>query len=97
LVIDYSDGVQKHFTHIAWKMGLTVQDALRLAQEHPRGIRCEFKGEGGTTLLTRIDDVVNQGRGNNWLYRVNGKMGEVSCGIRKLDAGDTVLWKFEEY
>ncbi len=97
LVIDYGDGVQKHFTAIAWKEGLTVFDAMRIAQAHPRGIRCEHKGSGATALLTKIDDVANEGRGRNWVYRVNVKLADTGFGVRQLAAGDTVLWKFEEY
>ena len=97
LVIDYGDGVQKHFTAIAWKQGLTVLDALRTAQAHPRGIRCEYTGSGATALLTKIDDVANEGRGRNWMYRVNGKLAEVGFGVRQLDPGDSILWKFEVY
>ena len=39
----------------------------------------------------------NEGDGKNWLYSVNGKTGEVSAAIRKLDPGDTVLWTFKVY
>ena len=97
LVIDYGDGVQKHFTAIAWKEGLTVLEVMRTAQAHPRGIRCEFQGSGATTLLTKIDDLSNEGRGRNWLYRVNGKLADTGVGVRQLAARDSVLWKFEEY
>ena len=36
LIIDYGDGVQKHYTELPWRPEMTVLDALRLAQEHPR-------------------------------------------------------------
>ncbi|MEO8494364.1 MAG: DUF4430 domain-containing protein [Planctomycetota bacterium] len=97
LVIDYNDGVEKRFNAIAWKPGMTVMDAMLAAQEHPRGIRFEHKGKGATVLLTKIDDVENEGSGRNWLYRVNGKPGDRSIGILELKAGDTVLWKFDKY
>jgi hypothetical protein len=97
VVIDYGDGVEKHFTAIEWKEGLTVLDAMRAAQSHKRGIRFEQRGSGDTALLTKIDDLANEGRGRNWIYRVNGKLGDTSFGARKLEAGDSVLWKFEEY
>ncbi|MDA1049804.1 MAG: DUF4430 domain-containing protein [Planctomycetota bacterium] len=97
LVIDYNDGVEKHFNAIAWKTGMTVMDAMLAAKKHPRGISFEHKGNGQTALLTKIDDIENEGRGRNWLYRVNGKPGDRSMGIFELKAGDTVLWKFDKY
>src|SRR6186997_2716615 len=51
VVIDYGDGVEKHFTRIAWKDGLTILEAMRAAQGHPRGIRFEFKGNGASAFL----------------------------------------------
>jgi hypothetical protein len=98
LVIDYGDGVQKHYTRLPWRPKMTVLDALQLAHRHARGIRLEFRGKAATALVTQIDDLTNQGgRGRNWIYRVNNKPGNRSCGIHPLEAGDTVLWKFETY
>jgi hypothetical protein len=96
-VIDYNDGVEKHFNAIAWKSGMTVMDAMLAAKKHPRGISFEHKGKGATALLTKIDDTENEGRGRNWLYRVNGEPGDRSIGIFELKAGDTILWKFDKY
>lgn len=97
LVIDYNDGVEKHFNAIVWKSGMTVLDAMLAAKKHPRGISFEHKGKGATVLLTKIDEVANEGRGRNWLYRVNGKPGDRSIGIFELKAGDAILWKFDKY
>jgi hypothetical protein len=97
LVIDYGDGVEKHFTALAWQEDVTVLDVLAAAQKHAHGIRYEFKGRGATTLVTKIDDVENEGNGRNWLYQVNGKWADKSCGTFELQAGDAVLWKFDTY
>ena len=97
LVIDYNDGVEKHFNAIAWNSGMTVLEVMLAAKKHPRGISFEHKGKGATVLLTKIDDVENEGRGRNWLYRVNDKPADRSMGIFELKAGDTVLWKFDKY
>ena len=97
LVINYNDGVEKHFTAIDWKPEMTVLDVMLAAKKHPRGIDFEYKGKGQTALLTKIDDVANEGRGHNWLYRVNGKPGDRSMGVFVLKPGDTVLWKFDKY
>ena len=97
VVVDYSDGVQKHFTAITWRENMTVLDAMQAAKRHPRGIKFKFKGKRATALLTKIDDIENEGQGRNWLYRVNRKLADRSFGIFKLKAGDTVLWKFDKY
>jgi hypothetical protein len=97
VVIDYGDGVQKHFTALAWKDGMTVLDAMQAAREHPRGIALESRGSGTRTMLTRIDDLANEGAGRNWIYRVNGKLADRGIGAYKLKLGDTVLWRFEKY
>jgi Domain of unknown function (DUF4430) len=97
LVIDYSDGFEKHYNAIAWKSKMTVMDAMLAAKKHPRGIQFEYKGKRATALLTEIDNLKNEGRGRNWLYKVNGTPGDRSMGIFELKVGDTVLWKFEKY
>jgi hypothetical protein len=95
VAIDYGDGVQKHFTALAWKKGMTVLAALEAAQSHPRGIRFEYRGSGATAFLTKIDDLANEGQGRNWMYRVNDKLASKSFGVYELSAGDSVLWSFK--
>jgi len=97
LVIDYADGVQKHFPQMRWKDGMTVLDLLEAAQKHPRGIRFEYRGRGATAFLLQIDDLKNEGRGRNWVYRVNGKLADRSFAVQKLEARDRVVWEFGEY
>ena len=98
LVIDFGDGVEKHFTQLQWKDKMTVFDAMQLARKHRRGIQYEHRGKGATLLLTQIDDVKNQGSaGKNWIYRVNQKVGDRSIAIYPVKSGDTILWKFETY
>lgn len=98
VVIDYGDGMQKHFTAIAWQADMTVEAAMVQAGDHPRGIKYEVRGKGPTALLTKIDDVENEGGGQrNWIYRINDQPGDRSFAIAKLQVGDTVLWSFETY
>lgn len=94
LVIDYGDGVQKHFTALEWHAGMTVLDALESAQRHPRGIKFAYRGQAVTAFLTRIDDLENQGRGRNWIFHVNDVAADSSFATFALKAGDMVLWKF---
>ncbi len=96
IVIDYGDGVEKHFTALPWKEGMTVFDAMQAAKSHPRGVTFRHRGSGATAFLLQIDDKENQGREGNWVYRVNDKLAERSFGAQELKAGDAVLWKFEK-
>jgi hypothetical protein len=97
LIIDYGDGVQKHFTALEWKDGMTVLDAMKEAQKHPRGMKFVHRGKGETAFLTRIDELENEGRGRNWMYRVNGELAKKSFAILTVKAADTILWTFGEY
>ncbi len=100
LVIDYGDGVEKHFTSVPWKQGMTVLDAMEHARKSPHGIQFKHKGRGETALLTRIDDLTNEGGGRNkknWIFWVNDKAAVKSFGIRRLEKGDVVRWKFTTY
>ena len=97
LVVDYGDGVQKHFTELAWRDEMTVLDAMTAAGKHPRGIQFKYRGRGATAFLTEIDDLENEGRGRNWIFSVNEKMAERSFAVVSLKPGDTILWKFGEY
>ena len=98
LTVDYGDGAQKRFPEIPWMKAMTVHDALLWADKHPRGIDFESRGTGKTTLVTKIDDLRNgDSSGNNWVYRVNDKLGDKSCAVFPINAGDCVLWRFERY
>ena len=77
---------------------MTVLQAMEYAQQHPRGIRFEYRGQGSIALLLQIDDLKNGGnQGLNWIFRVNGKMGDKSFAISEIQPDDAILWKFDEY
>lgn len=97
LVIDFNDGVQKQFVALPWTKETTVLTALEAAAKHPRGIKFTHQGKGENVLVTAIDDLKNEGRGRNWLYEVNGKLGDRSCAVMPLKSGDSVLWRFGKY
>jgi hypothetical protein len=94
LTIDYGDGVQKHFPRLAWKESMTVLDALQAAQDHPRGITFRYRGRGATAFLVQIDDLENQGRDRNWLYRINGKLADRSFAVQTVQPKDRITWEF---
>ena len=98
LVIDYNDGAQIRFPAIPWKEDFTALNALEFAADHPHGITFKSRGSGETALLYRIDDLENQGgSGLNWIFKVDGKLGDRSFAITPLKPGDRILWKFDEY
>jgi hypothetical protein len=100
LIVDYGDGVEKHFTALPYKKGndgMTVLDALGAAKASPHGITFDSRGRGAYTMLTRIDDLKNGGAGadaKNWTYRVNDKFAEDSLGVHVIQAGDEVRWTY---
>jgi hypothetical protein len=100
LEVDYGDGVQVHFSALAWREGMTVLDALNAAQANPHGITFTQKGTGTSAMIIKIGDVKNQGGADaskNWLFYLNDKPGEVGAGSQRLKPGDAILWKFEVY
>jgi hypothetical protein len=100
LVVDYGDGAQKRFSGIAWKESMTVFDVLQAAKNRPHGISLTSRGSGETLIITKIDDLANQGGGqsdNNWIFSVDGHQGDESSGVAKVKPGDRVLWKFGPY
>ena len=97
LIIDFGDQFQKHFTGIAWNKDMTIKAVLEAASKHPRGIRFEHRGKGKTAFLLSIDKLKNEGRGRNWVYRVNNKLGDRSFADFTVQPGDTILWTFGKY
>lgn len=97
LTVDYGDGVKKVFSEIPWKEKLTVFAALEEAVKHPRGVKVKTTGRGSTTMVIAIDELTNTGSERNWLFRVNGDLGDRSSALVELAPGDAVLWQFAEY
>ena len=100
LIVDYGDGVEKHFTALAFRDGMTVLDAVKAAKASPHGIAFVHRGQGPTALLTQIDDLKNQGGGRskrNWLFKVNGKLATVGFGGYRLKPADVIRWTFGVY
>ena len=100
LIIDYGDSAEKRLAEIPWHEKMTVFDVMKAAEKRPHGVVLVYRGSGETAMLTRLDDLENQGgasEAKNWVYRINGKMGQESFGIAEVKPGDTVLWKFGPY
>jgi hypothetical protein len=97
LLVDYGDGVTKTVSSLAWAKGSTVLDAMKAATARPHGISFSYTGSDAAAVLTRIDDVQNEGGGTgrkNWQYWVNDAYGDRSFATFELQAQDIVVWRF---
>jgi hypothetical protein len=97
LVVDYGDGAAKTVSNLAWAKGNTILDAMKAATARPHGISFSYTGSGDTAVLTKIDDVQNQGGGTgkkNWQYWVDGNYGDRSFAAFELQAHDVIVWRF---
>jgi hypothetical protein len=98
LQIDYGSGFQKVYSPIPWRDGLTVPEMMQHAAQHAHPTKFTTRGAGATAFLSQIDEVQNEGHGHkNWIFYINGKIGEASFGTAKLAAGDTVLWRYQQF
>ncbi len=102
LVIDYADGVEKHFNAIPYRANMNAKDALDAAKAlpQPRGLAYESRGSGERALLLSIDGLANEGAGDNarnWLYWINDTPGDRAFAVAPLNPGDTVAWRFARY
>jgi hypothetical protein len=97
LTVDYGDGAAKTVDNLPWEKGNTVLDAMKEATSRPHGISFSYTGAGDDAMLTKIDDVQNQGGGTgkkNWQFWVNGNYGDRSFATFELHAQDVVVWRF---
>jgi hypothetical protein len=95
LVIDYGDGVVKIVTGLPWSKGSTVLDVMNAARARPHGSTFSYTGSGGSSLLTQIDDIRNEGGGKkNWQLWVNATYADRSFGVYEVQAFDVVHWRY---
>ena len=97
LVVDYGDGVIKTITGLPWTKGSTVLDVMNAAKDRPHGITFSYTGSRASALLTRIDDVANEGGGGakkNWQLWVNTSYADKGFGAYEVQPLDVVLWRF---
>ena len=97
LVVDYGDGVVKTITGLPWAKGSTVLDVMNAAKDRPHGISFSYTGSGASALLTRIDDVANEGGAaakKNWQLWVNTSYADRSFGVYEVQPLDVVFWRF---
>lgn len=82
---------------IEWKDGMTVLSLMTQLQKEKK-LSFKHRGKGITAFLTEIGGIKNSGSGgDNWIFRVNSKLGKKSFGVTKLSAGDKINWTFGKY
>jgi hypothetical protein len=93
LAIDFGDGRRTEYQPIAWREGMTVYDVTSETQRND--LKLKTIGTGESAFLANLDGVENEGAdGRNWIYSVDGKVGDRSFAVFELEPGDRVLWTF---
>ena len=96
---------------VPWRADLTVYDATlqaggsQPARTQQNQWQSRWQGTGEMAFLLELGGIANQGGDNqggndeglNWLFEINGKRIDRGAGAQKLEAGDRVLWKFDQY
>ncbi|QQY80150.1 uncharacterized protein DUF4430 [Keratinibaculum paraultunense] len=82
-------------TEVELNDGDTVFDVLKRVVKD-KGIQMEYKGRKSSVYIRGIHNIYEFDRGpeSGWVYRVNGKVPQVSCGAYKLKDGDKIEWLY---
>ncbi len=97
LEIDFQSEQKNIKMEVPCSADATVLSVLSHARDSG-GLVFESRGEGEMAFVTSIGGVENQrSDGDNWVYRVNGQLGDKSCGVFSVKPGDRVLWVFGKY
>lgn len=94
LVVDFGEEKEPVEVSAVCSEDSTVLSVLERAHNMKK-LDLKFRGKGETAFVESIDGIGNQGAGGkNWIYRVNGKMGDKSAGLFEVDPGDKVSWNY---
>ena len=97
LVIDLPVGDDPILTGLPAGAGDTIFDVMQTAATNGM-IVFTSSGRGETAFVSSLMGLENGGAsGRNWLYCVNGVLGEVGFGAHKLIDGDEILWSYADY
>ena len=87
LIVDYSDGVRKQIKRIPWRVNSDrFRQYSRAARDRPHGVTFISRGTGETAFVTQIDDLKNEGGGDNaknWVFRVNDHLFDKGRGVAR--------------
>lgn len=93
LEVDYGGEKSAKQIDVVCSPNSTVLLSLERAQQLGELVY-ESKGSGETAFVTSLDGIGNEADGKNWIYRVNGELGDKSAGILAVKPGDKISWSF---
>ena len=97
LVIDFDGRRENVSVDVPCSVNSTVFQVLERAR-NMADLEFYNSGTGETTFVRSIDGIENEGaEGENWIFRVNGKLGDKSCGVFPVQPGDRVEWALGDY
>lgn len=97
LVIDFGGRRKNISVDVPCSANSTVFQILERAR-NMSDLEFNVSGSDETTFVRSIDGIENEGaEGDNWVFRVNDKLGDSSCGVFPVRPGDHVLWALGDY
>jgi hypothetical protein len=97
LKVDFNGRRDNKQFPVDWRAGMTAFSLLELLAAEGQ-LHVSHRGHGNQTLVTAIDGLENQwGAGDNWIFTVNGRLGDRSSAVFELRPGDRVVWRFGKY
>ena len=89
-----------NFGNESWNFNITLNNSATVysllmegAEENNFTVSTTYYPQYQSYFINSIAGVKN-GNGKYWQYWINGKYGEVSANLQKLENGDVVEWKF---
>jgi len=94
LEVDFGGDKRSKSIDVVCSPDSTVLQSLERAREMKK-LKFDSRGVGETVFISAIDGMKNEGSGGkNWIYKVNGELGDKSAGIYEVNPGDRVTWSF---
>lgn len=99
LAVKFGDAREEMLVEdIPWRETMTVFDVMRAAKQKNSDFTFKHRGTGETLFVLEIADQANEGAGGkNWTFLVDDKLGQRSCGVVTVKAGQRVTWRFGKY
>jgi hypothetical protein len=95
--VDFAGRLPNKSARIELPPGATVLDCLLELRRQQR-LTFHHVGSQGSAFVQSIDGLENGGAaGDNWVFRVNGQLGQTSCGLAVLKSGDQLNWRYGKY
>ncbi len=96
LAVNFSNGTMWQYTITLEKRDATVLNVLmRAANESGFAVESTYFGQYDSHFVDSIAGVGGEER--YWLYYVNGAMGMVGADKMKVETGDIIEWRLEEF